>query len=343
MNESQLGKSIRNMHYSPPFRLTHKITGLVGQISEMIGHWTAVNQSGLLPSLQRENRIRTIQASLAVEQNTLTLDQVTALLDGKHVFGTPKEILEVQNAFVAYDLLNSLDPSKALDLLKAHRVLMDGLVADAGNWRSEGAGIYRGEKLVHMAPPASQIPRLMTQLFAWLTTTDAHPLIASSAFHYEFEFIHPFSDGNGRMGRLWQTLILSKWQPVLAYLPVETVIKQYQSDYYEAFREADSKSDCTEFIEFLLNAFSKALAEAIASSDITRVERKVERQVEKPVKTPLQILQLLHKQPELTISEISALLGKSTSAIERAISKLKQQNKLVFEGPKKAGRWRVLS
>lgn len=330
------------MLYSPPFRLTHKITSLVGQISEQIGHWSAVNQAGLLPSLRRENRIRTIQASLAVEQNTLSLEQVTAVLEGKHVLGTPKEILEVQNAFAAYDLLSSLAPTKVSDLLNAHNVLMKGLIADAGSWRSGGAGIYRGEKLVHMAPPASQVPRLMTQLFTWLATTDAHPLIASSAFHYEFEFIHPFSDGNGRMGRLWQTLILSQWQPVLAYLPVETVIKQYQSDYYDAFRQADSKSDCTEFIEFLLNAFSKALAEAIASSDKRRVEARVKTRVEKPVKTPQQILQLLQKQPELTISELAVLLGKSTSAIERAISKLKQQNKLVFEGPKKAGRWRVL-
>lgn len=330
------------MHYSPPFRLTHKIASLVGQISEMIGHWTAVNQAGLLPSLRRENRIRTIQASLAVEQNTLTFEQVTAVLDGKHVLGTPKEILEVQNAFAAYDLLSSLAPTNMADLLTAHRVLMTGLVADAGHWRSGGAGIYRGDKLIHMAPPASQVPRLMTQLFDWVVATDAHPLIASSAFHYEFEFIHPFSDGNGRMGRLWQTLILSQWQPALAYLPVETVIKHYQSAYYDAFRQADCKSDCTEFIEFLLNAFSLALAEAIVSSGKSRVETQVETQVEKPVKTPQQIIQLLQHQPELTISEMAALLGKSTSAIERAISKLKQQNKLVFEGPKKAGHWRVL-
>jgi Fic family protein len=228
------------------------------------------------------------------------------------------------------------------DLLRAHQVLMTGLVPDAGCWRQGGAGIYRGEQLVHMAPPASQVPRLIEQLLRWLATTDAHPLIASSAFHYEFEFIHPFSDGNGRMGRLWQTLILSQWQPVLVYLPVETVIKQYQSDYYAAFRQADSKSDCTEFFEFLLNAYHLALTDAIASSGNMRVETPVEMRVERPAKTPEQILQLLQRQPELSMNEMATLLGKSVSTIERAIAQLKQQHLLVFEGPKKAGRWKVL-
>ncbi len=338
------------MSYSPPFRLTHQMMTLVSEISEMIGRWTAVNHRGLVPELRRENRIRTIQASLAVEQNTLSFEQVTAVFEGKHVLGTPKEILEVQNAFAAYELLDTLTPSALPNLLNIHRVLMTGLVPDAGRLRVGGAGIYRGEQLVHMAPPASQVDRLLEQLLSWLATTDAHPLIASSAFHYEFEFIHPFSDGNGRMGRLWQTLILSRWQPVLAFLPVETVIKQYQADYYAVFRQADCCSDCTCFIEFLLSAIRTALAEAIASSKQfqsgltveTQVEMQVEMQVETPTKTQQQILQILKRQPEVSLVEIAVMLGKSTSTIERAIAKLKQQHKVVFEGPKKAGRWRVL-
>ena len=197
-----------------------------------------------------------------------------------------------------------------------------------------GAGIYRGAQLVLMAPPANQVPRLIAQLTQWLATSEAHPLIASSAFHYEFEFIHPFSDGNGRMGRLWQTLILSQWQPILAYLPVETVIKAKQDAYYKAFRHADATSDCSLFIEFLLDAINTALDEAISSSVITQVQTRV--------KTPEQILQLLRINPELSLSDIANHLGKALSTIERAVVKLKQQNKLIYKGAKKDGRWKVL-
>lgn len=324
--------------YSPPFKLTHNMMRLVASISGSIGKWTAVNHGLLVPKLRRENRIRTIQASLAVEQNTLTFEQVTAVVDGKHVLGTPKEIQEVQNAFVAYEAMEHFEPANIDDLLSAHKLLLHGLIPDAGNWRSGGAGIYRGDQLVHMAPPANQVPRLIAQLTQWLATSEAHPLIASSAFHYEFEFIHPFSDGNGRMGRLWQTLILSQWQPILAYLPVETVIKAKQDEYYKAFRHADATSDCSLFIEFLLDAINTALDEAISSSVITQVQT----QVQVRVKTPEQILQLLRLNPELSLSDIANHLGKALSTIERAVVKLKQQNKLIFEGAKKDGRWKVL-
>lgn len=209
------------MGYQPPFQLTHTMMRHVARIGELIGTWKAANQNRLVPELRRGNRIKTIQASLAVEQNTLTLEQVTAVLAGKTVLGLPKEIQEVRNAFAAYEAMEQWHPHQIDDLLAAHALLLHGLIDDAGHWRSKGAGIYRGEQLVHMAPPASQIPRLMADLFDWLAHTDAHPLIASAAFHYEFEFIHPFGDGNGRIGRLWQTLILSHWQPMLAFLPVK--------------------------------------------------------------------------------------------------------------------------
>lgn len=255
------------MLYQPPFQLTHQMTSLVAQIAELIGTWKAFNQNKLVPELRRGNRIKTIQASLAVEQNTLTLEQVTAVLAGKTVLGTPREIQEVHNAFAAYDAMENWQPYEIKDLLNAHRILMQGLVENAGHWRKTGAGIYRGEQLVHMAPPASQLSRLMTDLFAWLKNTDAHPLIASTAFHYEFEFIHPFVDGNGRIGRLWQTLILSHWQPMLAFLPVETVIKNRQQAYYQLLSAADAKSDCSMFIEFLLQAILQSLQEAMESEN----------------------------------------------------------------------------
>ncbi|OEF27730.1 Fic family protein [Vibrio rumoiensis] len=329
------------MPYSPPFQLTHTMMRLVAEISELIGNWTAHNRDDLQPQLRRENRIRTIQASLAIEQNTLTLEQVTAVIEGKPVLGHPKEIQEVHNALETYAQMPKWSKGQANDLLNAHRLLMKGLLNDAGQWRSGGAGIYRGEQLVHMAPPANQIPRLMHQLLEWLETTDAHPLIASAAFHYEFEFIHPFSDGNGRMGRLWQTLILSEWQPLLAYLPVETVIKSRQEEYYQAFREADEATDCSHFIEFLLQALATSLQEAISNTS-TKAKVKVEMTVKMKVKPAEQIIDLLAKNGSLTLSEVAVKLELSKSTVERAVAKLKKEGKLEYVGPRKGGYWRVM-
>ena len=326
------------MPYQPPFELTHALITKVADIAELIGMWKAVNRNALVPELRRGNRIKTIQASLAVEQNTLSVEQVTAVLEGKTVLGLPREIQEVRNAFNAYEAMENWNPHNLEDLLTAHGILMHGLVDDAGLLRSGGTGIYQGKELVHMAPPANQLPRLMENLFHWLHQTEAHPLIAPAAFHYEFEFIHPFSDGNGRMGRLWQTLILSQWQPLLSYLPVDTVIKHRQADYYRLLGEADEKSDCTEFIGFLLNAIQSSLKEAISDNAKTRVETQVKTRV----KTPEQILQILKHQPELTIVEVAEKIGRSTSAVERAIAKLKEEGKLSYVGPKKGGRWEVL-
>ena len=230
------------------------------------------------------------------------------------------------------------DPASADDLLGAHGLLMRGLCNDAGHWRSSGVGIYRGEQLVHMPPPTNQVPRLMGQLLTWLAETEAHPVIASCALHYELEFIHPFADGNGRMGRLWQTVILSRWQPVMAFLPVETVIKARQEHYYLQLSQADSRSDCTEFILFLLEALRDALAQAIAiqlaavspHQEKTRVEMKVETQVEKRVKTPQAILAELAAEPTITLKQVAELIGKSTSTVERAVAVLVKDGRLRF-------------
>lgn len=180
---------------------------------------------------RRRNRIRSIQASLAIKNNNLSVEQVTAVLAGKSVLAAPRAVQEVCNAFVAYERLPRWQPAQCAHLLEAHRLLMTGLIDTPGRWRGSGVGIYRNKKLVHMAPPPSRVAKLMQDLLSWLKSTDAHPLISSCVFHYEFEFIHPFADGSGRLGRLWQTLILSRWKPVLAWLPVETVIRQHQSDY----------------------------------------------------------------------------------------------------------------
>ncbi len=329
------------MPYQPPFQLTNTMLHLVADIGVLVGEWNA-NQQQQVPFLRRGNRLKTIQASLAIEQNSLSLEQVTAVLDGKVVLGLPKEIQEVKNAFAAYEKLPSLHSSSLEDFLAAHRQLMYGLADDAGQLRSGGVGIYRGEVLVHMAPPATQLPRLMQQLFNWLDNADFHPLIRSCAFHYELEFIHPFSDGNGRMGRLWQTLILSEWQPLLAYLPVETLIRHRQELYYQRLSEADRTSDCTTFIEFMLLAIKDSLQEGIATQlAVNQDKTRAETQVKTRVKTPDAILALLATHPKLSLREVSVQLGKSLSAIERAVAKLQTEGLLRFEGPKKQGRWIV--
>ena len=321
--------------YQPPFQLNNAMLGRVADIAEWLGRWKQVHREGLVPQLRRGNRIRTIQASLAIEQNTLSLEQVTAVLDGKPVIGLPREIQEVRNAFAAYEAMPSWAPESQDDLLAAHGLLLKGLADDAGRLRAGGVGIYQGRELVHMAPPAGRLPRLMADLLAWLAATDAHPLIASSAVHYELEFIHPFSDGNGRIGRLWQTLILSRWQPMLAYLPVESVIKARQEDYYRALGEADRLSDCSGFIVFMLEALLDALREAVAG------ETRVKTPVKTRVKTPERIVEALRVDAGLTLAGVAEALGLSLSAVERAAAKLRQEGRLRYVGPKKGGHWEV--
>jgi Fic family protein len=255
--------------YQPPYIRTPAIIELVAEIAEMIGRYTVLAEQNLTPQLRRANRIRTIQASLAIENNTLNLEQVTAVIEGRHVLGHPREIQEVRNAFATYEAMETWDHRSEQDLLTAHGVLMLGLIDNPGRYRSSGVGIFQGEHLVHMAPPASRVPTLMGDLFAWLAATNEHPLVASCVFHYEFEFIHPFADGNGRMGRLWQTLILRNWKPLLAYLPVETVIHAHQDAYYRVLAIADQQADATPFIEFMLKALRDAMSEAVATDQVS--------------------------------------------------------------------------
>ncbi|MCE8002357.1 Fic family protein [Billgrantia ethanolica] len=251
--------------YRPPFTLTPLALRLVAEISEAVGRYAILAEYSLTPQLRRENRLRTIHASLAIENNTLSLEQVSAVIDGKRVLGHPREIQEVRNAFSAYEAMPGWEPDSLQDLLKAHGLLMQGLVDDAGCFRAGGVGIYKGNELVHMAPPAPRVPLLVENLLTWLAGTEEHPLITSAVVHYELEFIHPFADGNGRMGRLWQTLILRRWRPLLGYLPVETVIRDRQQEYYDTLAEADQAGEATPFIEFMLTALRDAFTEAIES------------------------------------------------------------------------------
>ena len=256
-------------NYTPPFTINHKIIDLVAQISEKIGLIEITSNMDTNPHLRRENRIKTIQSSLAIENNSLSIAQVTAILDGKRILGPPDEITEVKNAFEAYDRLLSFNPYSLPDILKAHRLLMDQLNQEAGLFRSGGVGVFDGKTVLHTAPSAKHVPSLVSQLMLWTKKSLAHPLIKSCVFHYEFEFIHPFADGNGRMGRMWQTLILCQWKKIFAWLPIETIIKERQAQYYQAIQQSTKHTDAAFFIEFLLQAIVDTLAEVVSTAQVS--------------------------------------------------------------------------
>lgn len=246
----------------PPFSITPRILNLVAEISRQIGKLEGLRAPAPQPRLRKQNRIKTIQGSLAIEGNTLELDQVSAILDGKRVRGPKREVLEVENAIRLYERISEFDPFLEKDLLRAHAILMRDLVEDAGKYRQSGVGIIKGQEISHVAPPAKRVPELMSGLISFIRQTDdLSPLIRACVFHYELEFIHPFSDGNGRLGRFWQSLLLTRFYPVLAHLPVESVIHERQERYYLVLESCDRQGNSTEFVEFSLEAIRDALNE----------------------------------------------------------------------------------
>ncbi len=251
----------------PPYTITSNILKLVAAICERLASLSpqlltsSCSSESMSPQLRRTNHIRTIHASLAIENNTLSLEQVTAIMDGKIVMGPPRDIQEVRGAVAAYESLPQWKPYLLSDLLMAHKILMHDLVNNAGALRISGVGVFQDGRVVHMAPPAHLLRQHMEKLLHWLQTTEEHPLVVSCVFHYEFEFLHPFLDGNGRMGRLWQTLILSKWNPLWAYIPVETIVRMRQNTYYEVLGLCDGQGEATLFVEFMLQALHDALCE----------------------------------------------------------------------------------
>ena len=267
------------MRYEPPFKITAAIISLIAAISEAVGRLEAGANAGLL-HLRRINQIRTVQGSLAIEGNTLSIEQITAIIDGKRVIAPPREILEVRNALKIYEMLDQLQPDSLSDLLLAHKILMSNLTDDAGAFRKKGVGVMAGERVVHMAPPAQRVPGLINELLAWLQRTDQHPLIASSVFHYEFEFIHPFSDGNGRMGRLWQTLILCRKQSLYSAIPVESMIYERQQQYYDALKKSTENSDSSYFIEFMLETILATIRTVFNPEVTPEVIPEVKRMLE---------------------------------------------------------------
>jgi Fic family protein len=259
----------------PPYSINSEILSLILSISEKLGAINATHLQAPRTELRKANRIKTIHSSLWIEGNTLSLDQVTAIIDNKKVLAPQKDILEVKNAIKVYDALHGFTSSSLPSFLKAHALLMKGLVSFPGKFRSSGAGIVKGSKLSHLAPKASMVTSLMNDLFSYLKKDKDPLLIKSCVFHYELEFIHPFEDGNGRMGRLWQSVILKDLNPIFLFLPVETIIKQKQSAYYKVLAKSDKSGNSTLFIEFILAAIDKALDEQLQErrSPITGEER----------------------------------------------------------------------
>lgn len=306
------------MLYKPPYKITPKIIDLVSKISEAVGSFHAQEEL----RLHRINRIKTIQGSLAIEGNTLTTDQITAILDGKPVIAPINEVQEIRYAIKAYELLdNSLD-----DLLKAHLTMETGLIDDAGHFRSGGVGVASGEEIIHYAPPAERVPQLMKDLFEWLNGTEEHPLIKSCIFHYEFEFIHPFSDGNGRTGRLWQTLLLANWRPVFKNLPIENIVYKYRKEYYKAIAISGGEDGCTPFIEFILGVIDETLV----------LENNT------PRSTKDKIIEQIHNNPKITRNELASILGITPDGVKYHLHKMTVEGIIIRHGSARGGYWKVV-
>lgn len=259
----------------PPYKITGKILKLVSLISEKIGEVNSVHLNKPPTELRKKNRIKTIHSSLEIEGNTLTIEQITAIVENKRVIGSKKDILEVKNAIAVYNYFDNLNPYEFNSFCKAHGILMNGLIESAGKLRSKSVGIVKGSEVAHIAPPSEMLKPLMNDLFDYLKNDEDLVLIKSCVFHYEMEFIHPFIDGNGRMGRLWQTLILKDSYPVFEFLPIESLIKERQEEYYESLGKSDNTGESTIFIEFMLEIILASLEELlnIQNVSLTNIDR----------------------------------------------------------------------
>lgn len=320
--------------YKPPFTMTEEITNLVIEIAEMTGMIALTDNFSKNPTLRGENRIHSIHSSLAIERNSLTIAQVSDVIDGKRVLGSPKDIREVQNAYDAYDMLVKLNPYSIKDLLTAHKIMMLGLVKEAGIFRSGGVGVYAGEDLIHAGTPPQYVPDLISELFRWLQESTLHPLIKSCIFHYEFEFIHPFTDGNGRTGRMWHTLILAKWKEFFLWLPIETLIHEQQEDYYEAINAANTNGESTVFVKFMLEIIKQALIEL--TQNVVKDGKKKNESVQD------RLLSLLKEDNKISAKSAAKKLDMSERQVQRLLKAMKDDGLIERSGSNRNGSWIVL-
>ena len=331
--------------YIPPFTVSAEIIRLIGEISEQVGSiMTRLGDNVPSPQLRKKNQIKTIHSSLAIENNTLSLKQITDIIDGKRVLGAPDEIQEVKNAIEAYHLMPELDAFKEKDLLRAHELMMKDLVRNSGHYRHEGVGVFDGNgNCLHMAPPAERVPMLMGDLFEWVKKTDVHPLVRSCVFHYEFEFIHPFIDGNGRMGRYWQTMLLSRWKGIFAWLPVETIVKEHQQEYYHVIQKCDQAGESTLFVEYMLRCLLDAMANY--DDDDAEVQDKIQDKVQDKfpeVSQPVwDVFDIIRNNPKVTVNSICEQINLKERQIYKHIAQLKYLGLIVRVGSNKTGYWKV--
>lgn len=324
--------------YVPPFAVSAEAITLIADISAQIERYAIrlEQEDGL--RLRRANRIKTIHSSLAIEGNTLSEEEVRDIIDGKNVVAPIKQIQEVKNAIKTYELYPSLDPFKEKDLLKAHGVMMQALVDNPGRYRSSGVGVFGEKGIVHLAPPAERVPMLMGDLFHWLKHSKDHLLIRSCVFHYEFEFIHPFPDGNGRTGRLWQTALLGSWRNEFYGAPVENIVWAHQQEYYQAIRASTAAGECGPFIDFMLDKILrtlKAKGKAYGAANEKGSQKGSQKSDQK-------ILSIMKSMPDITMAEIANATGLSIAGVKKNIRKLKDANLIRRIGPDKGGHWEVI-
>ena len=324
--------------YNPPFTISPKVLDLVSKITEYVTKLEMLEPKVISPTLRKVNKIKTITGTLEIEGNTLGIEKVTAILEGKRVLGTSREIAEVQGAIKVYDELDNFEYKNMDDLLLAHKYLMEDILTKAGTYRVKDVAVGSIEGVVHIAPPSGQVPNLMGNLFEWLQTTEIHPLIKSSVFHYEFEFIHPFIDGNGRIGRLWQSLILYQWKGIFSSIPVESVVNDSQEQYYKSLEDSGSLGECTPFIEFMLEAIMLTCQKVLDESE--NVPKNVPKNV--PLKRLEQIVHLIEGNRDITLEQIALECDVSSKTIKRDMAKLKEEGRVVRVGSLKSGHWKVL-
>lgn len=307
-----------------PFQITDKILNEVTEISQLVGKVSTDSKLSNNPTLRRTNRINTIYSSLAIEQNTLSIDQVTAVIAGKRVIAPPKDIAEVKNAYEIYDHLDELNPYSIDSLLFAHSIMMRDLVSESGVFRAKPVGVVDSKgNVLHFGTLPKYVPELTMQLLQWTENSELPILIKSCVFHYEFEVIHPFADGNGRIGRLWHTLLLSKWNPIFAWIPVESIIHDRQDEYYQAINESNDKGDSTVFIEFMLSAIKDALLETIDDNNL------VKKNTDKNDYRWNIISDFLNDKDYIMNADLRNLLNVSSATANRILSRFVNDGKLI--------------
>ena len=322
--------------YKPPFTVSAKAINLIAKISSQLERYAIRMEQEDTLRLRRANRIKTIHSSLAIEGNTLSEGEVQAVLEGKKVVAPLKEIQEVKNAIKTYELYPKLNPFSIQDLLLAHGTMMSGLVDEAGMFRKGGVGVFDGDKPIHIAPPADRVRDLMSDLFGWLENADDHLLIRSCVFHYEFEFIHPFADGNGRIGRLWQSLILGRLNPIFEHLPVENMVYSNQQAYYHAINRSSDLGDSGPFIDFMLEEILNALVDHQGKSNADIADEKGLNYQQ------LRVLGYLRADRHTTAAKIAADLDMSARQIERMLADMKAKDIIRRIGANRNGYWEIV-